>query len=57
MPVVIDEVQVEAVEPQAQPRDAQGHAHRSAGPAKIDPADLAAILRQRHQRGARLWAD
>jgi hypothetical protein len=57
MPVVIDEVQVDAVEAQAQPRDAQGQAHKPGGRPKIDPTDLAVNLRQRHQRLARLWAD
>jgi hypothetical protein len=57
MPVVIDEVQVEAVEPQAQRGDAHGQAHKQGDHSKIDPADLAVNLRRNHQRLARLWAD
>ncbi len=57
MAVVIDEVQVEAVEAQGQSRDAQGHAQKPGGQSKIDRTELALNLRQRHQRQARLWAD
>ncbi len=57
MPVVIDEVQVEAVEALAHPRDAQAQPQKPGGRPKLDPIDLALNLRQRHQRLARLWAD
>ncbi len=57
MAVVIDEVQVEAIEAQALRHDAQGHAQKPAGKPKVDPFELALLLRQRHQRVARLWAD
>jgi len=56
MAVVIDEVQVEAVEAQAQPRDANAQAQKP-GRQKLDPTELAVALRRREARVARLWAD
>jgi hypothetical protein len=57
MAVVIDEVQVEAVEAQAE-RGGDGHAQaKKGGRQKLDPAELGIVLRQREQRLARLWAD
>ncbi len=57
MAVVIDEVQVEAVEAQArEPHEAHGQAQKPGKP-KLDPIDLAIALRRRDQRFARLWAD
>jgi hypothetical protein len=59
MAVVIDEVQVEAVEAQAQQREAHGQGGQkpAGGKPKLDPMELAATLRRRDQRLARLWAD
>jgi hypothetical protein len=58
MAVVIDEVQVEAVEAQAEGRAAQGQARQQpSGKPKIDPVELAASLRRHEARLARLWAD
>jgi hypothetical protein len=56
MAVVIDDVQVEAVEAQA--RGGQEHAqpHPAAHP-PLDPNELAAVTRRQGQRLARLWAD
>ena len=56
MPVIIDEVQVDAVEAQAQPHDASAQAPRSGKP-KLDPIELVVALRRLDQRLARLWAD
>lgn len=57
MAVVIDEVQVEAVESQAQ-RGGDDHAQaKKGGRQKLDPVELGVVLRQRDQRLARLWAD
>ena len=57
MAVVIDEVQVEAVEAQAQ-QPHEGHAQaRKPGKSPLDPIELATVLRRRDQRLARLWAD
>jgi hypothetical protein len=57
MPVVIDEVQVEPVETQAQ-RGGQGDAQpKKATHQPLDPNELAVVLRRRDQRLARLWAD
>jgi hypothetical protein len=57
MAVVIDEVQVEAVEAQAQ-RGGDDHAQgKKPGRQKLDPAELGVVMRQREQRLARLWTD
>ncbi|HEX3405996.1 MAG TPA: hypothetical protein VHS81_02065 [Caulobacteraceae bacterium] len=57
MAVVIDEVQVEAVESQAQ-SGGQGHAQpKPAAHPPLDPNELALVMRKRDQRLARLWAD
>ena len=56
MAVVIDEVQVEAVETQAERGDEHAQAKKP-GRQKLDPAELGIVLRQREQRLARLWAD
>ncbi len=56
MPVVIDEVQVEAVEAQAQPRQDGGQPKKPSRQ-PLDPNELAVTMRRRDQRLARLWAD
>ena len=57
MAVVIDEVQVEAVEAQAQ-RGGQDHAQaKKPGHQPLDPNELAVTLRRQGQRLTRLWAD
>ena len=60
MGVVIDEVEVEAVERETRSErrgygdDGQG---QSSGPQRLDPNELAAVLMKHAERLQRLWAD
>jgi len=55
MAVVIDEVEVETTEPRE--RGTGPAAPTPQGPTALDPNELEMVLRRRHERLARLWAD
>ena len=56
MGVVIDEVQVDAMEREARPEPHGTEAPKRGRP-KLDPSEFAAVQRRHAERMQRLWAD